>query len=127
MEAQEPKTEGGLLGGLASLFRNGLALVLNRLELAGIEFGEMRNHFVKLLLLGAIGVVSGLLALGYWSALVVYLSWDSLGWKILLILAGVFTGLCYVVFRLAQAMLDSGQLSMPATMAELRKDRDTLL
>lgn len=127
MDAQEPKPDTGLMGGLASLFRNGMALVLNRLELAGIEFGEMRDHFVKLLLLGAIGVVSGLLALGYWSALVVYLSWDSLGWKILLILAAVFTLVCVIVFRLAQALLGSGQLSMPATMAELRKDRDSLL
>jgi uncharacterized membrane protein YqjE len=126
-EQQTSKPETGLLSGLASLLRNSLALVFNRLELAGLEFGELRHNFFKLLLLCAVGVGTSLLALAYWSVLLVYLSWDSLGWKILLILACGFTLLSYVIFHRAQVMLANGKLSMPATMTELRNDRDALL
>lgn len=127
MKQPTPPSESGLLSGISSLFRNGFALAFNRLELAGLEFGEMRDNFFKLLLLGALGVGASLVALAYWSVLVVYLSWDSLGWKILLIMAGAFTLFSYAIFRRAQSMLADGKLSMPATMAELRSDRDALL
>ncbi len=127
MEQPTPPPEAGLLSGISSLLRNGFALVFNRLELAGLEFGELRDNFFKLLLLGALGVGTSLVALAYWSVLVVYLSWDSLGWKILLIMAGVFTLFSYAIFRHAQSLLADGKLTMPATMTELRNDRDALL
>ena len=126
-EPQEAQAEPGLLGGIKNVFKNGIALIFNRLELAGLEFGELRHNFFKLLLLGAIGVGTSLLALTYWSVLIVYLSWDSLGWKILLIMSTVFTLLSFAIFHRAKVMLDSGKLSMPATMTELRNDRDALL
>ncbi|MBV8125278.1 MAG: phage holin family protein, partial [Paucibacter sp.] len=56
-----------------------------------------------------------------------YLAWDSLGWKILPIMTVVFLLIAIGLVRYAQNMLRSGKLSLPATMAELKSDRDMLL
>lgn len=125
-QQHSPQAEHGLFSGITSLIKNGFALAYNRFELASLEFSEVRNNFLKLLLVGALGVVTGLFALAYWSVLVVYLSWDSLGWKILLIMAIAFTALAFGAVLYAQSMLAAGKLSMPATLAELRNDRDAL-
>jgi uncharacterized membrane protein YqjE len=126
MDATTKQAEPGLFASLSSLVKNALALAFNRFELASLEFSEVRNNFLKLLMLGALAVVTSLFALAYWSVLVVYLSWDSLGWKILLIMAVIFTVLTFAALRYAQSMLKAGKLSMPATLAELRNDRDAL-
>jgi uncharacterized membrane protein YqjE len=127
MEQPSPPSETGVLAGINSLVRNIFGLVFNRLELASLEFAEARHHFLKLLLVAALGLVAGIFALAYWSVLLVFLSWDALGWKILLILAAFFTALGWMAFRYAQNQLEQGKLSMPATMAELRNDRETLI
>ena len=126
MDPHTNQAESGLFGSLNSLIKNAFSLAFNRLELASLEFSEVRNNFLKLLLIGALAVVTSFFALGYWSVLVVYLSWESLGWKILLIMAAVFTLLSFATLRYAQGMLKAGKLSMPATLAELRNDRDAL-
>lgn len=102
-------------------------LLLNRIELAGLELSEVRANFLKLTLLFALGIVVAWFAVAYWSALVVVLTWDALGWKILAIIAALFTGLAVWIFSYVRAMLAEGKLSMPATMSELRHDRDALL
>jgi uncharacterized membrane protein YqjE len=79
------------------------------------------------LLIFAIGIVAGWFAIAYWTVVIVFLSWQTFGWKILLFLAVMFTLLTVGVFLYAQSMLKQGKLSMPATMAELRNDRDALL
>ena len=119
-------TDPGLFGSATSLVKNIFSLAYNRFELATLEFSEVRNNILKLMLVGALSIVTSLFALGYWSALVVYLSWESLGWKILLIMAILFTLVTVGALRYIQGMLKDGKLSMPATMAELRNDRDAL-
>lgn len=126
MDPHTNQEEPGLFASINSLIKNGFALAFNRFELASLEFSEVRNNFLKLLLVGALAVVTSLFALGYWSVLIVYLSWDSLGWKILLIMAAAFTVLTFASLRYVQSMLKAGKLSMPATLAELRNDRDAL-
>jgi uncharacterized membrane protein YqjE len=59
--------------------------------------------------------------------LIVFLAWDSLGWKILAIMTVVFVLLAIALVMYARAMLRQGKLSMPATMAELKADRDMLM
>jgi uncharacterized membrane protein YqjE len=121
--------DGGprLIAGLAGIARNVFGLLVSRVELAALELGEARDHLARLLLVGALGVVAILFALGSWTALVVVLAWDSLGWKILLLTASVYTVLAIGILLYARAMLSQDKLSMPATMAELRNDRDALL
>ncbi|HCN89966.1 MAG TPA: hypothetical protein DIT28_12450 [Oxalobacteraceae bacterium] len=116
-----------LLSGAARLVRNMFGLLLNRIELAALELSEVRTNFLKLALIFGLGIVVVWFAIGYWSAVVVMLSWDALGWKILAIIAAVFTGLAVWLFSYARALLDRGKLSMPVTMAELRSDGDALL
>lgn len=117
----------GLIAGLSAIVRNALGLVLSRLELAALEAGEIRNHLARMLLVGAIGLIVVWFALACWTAVVVVLAWESWGWKILLLMALLFTVIAAGLFLYVRALFASDKLSMPATMAELRKDRDALL
>ena len=117
----------GLIASIAGLARNAVGLMLSRLELASIELSEVRNHLLQLLVMFALAMVAGLFAVAYGSVLVVFLAWDSLGWKILLIMTAVFALLAIGLVMYARAMLRQGKLSMPATMAELKADRDMLM
>lgn len=117
----------GLVAGLAGIARNLFGLLVSRVELAALELGEVRDNFARLLLVGALGAILACFALGCWTALLVVLAWDALGWKILLLVAAAYTLLALGLLLYARAMLAHGKLSMTATMAELRKDRDALL
>ena len=117
----------GLIASIAGLARNAVGLMLSRLELASIELSEVRNHLLQLAVIFALAMVAGLFAIAYGSVLVVFLAWDSLGWKILLIMTAVFALLAIGLVMYARAMLRQGKLSMPATMAELKADRDMLI
>jgi uncharacterized membrane protein YqjE len=117
----------GLIASIAGLARNAVGLMLSRLELASIELSEVRNHLLQLVVIFALAMVAGLFAIAYGSVLVVFLAWDSLGWKILLIMTAVFVLLAVGLVMYARAMLRQGKLSLPATMAELKADRDMLI
>jgi uncharacterized membrane protein YqjE len=127
MEQQTSHNEHGLIGGLAGLARNMFGLMMSRIELAALELAEIRANVLKLAVLFALGVIAGWFAIGYWTALIVYLSWPTLGWKILLIIAIVATLIAVGMLFYVQSLLKQGKLSMPATMEELRNDQDALL
>ncbi|MGV3655010.1 MAG: phage holin family protein [Noviherbaspirillum sp.] len=113
--------------GLASLLRNLGGLLSARIGLAALEFSEVRANFIKLVVIGALGLLLAWFALAYWSVLLVVLAWPAIGWKILLLIALAFTLAAGGAYLYLRAMLEDGKLSMPATMAELRNDRDALL
>lgn len=117
----------GLIDGIVTVARDFASLLFNRLELAALELSEVRGALLKLLLIGALAIVAIWFAVAYWTVLIVYLAWESLGWKILLIIAIVFSALAWALLRHVRTMVEQGRLSMPATMAELRNDRDALL
>ena len=117
----------GLIGSLAGLGRNVFGLLLSRVELASIELSEVRNHLLKLIVVAALALVAGLFAVAFGSMTVVVLAWDTLGWKILLIMMLVFVVLAAALALYARNMLRQDKLSLPATMAELKADRDMLL
>jgi uncharacterized membrane protein YqjE len=126
-QSASPDASPGLLAGVAGIAKNAFGLLVSRIELAALELGEIRSNLLKLLLAFALGIVALWLALTCWTALIVVLAWDMLGWKILLLIAAIFTLFALIIFFRVRAMLASDRLSMPATMAELRKDRDALL
>jgi uncharacterized membrane protein YqjE len=126
-QADAPAQSPGLVAGLAGIAKNMFGLLVSRIELAALELGEMRANLAKLLLVSALGIVAVWFAFAYWTALIVVLAWDAWGWKILLLIAVVFTLLAAGVFWYARSLLRQDKLSMPATMAELRNDRDALL
>jgi uncharacterized membrane protein YqjE len=117
----------GLIAGLTGIAKNMFGLVVSRIELAALEVGEIRGNLLKLVLISALGIVAVWFAVAYWTALVVVLTWETWGWKILLLIAAVFTLAAIGIFLYAKSLLSHDKLSMPATLAELRKDRDALL
>lgn len=117
----------GPVAGLGGIAKSLFGLLVSRIELAACELGEARDHFARLLLVGALGVLALWLGVACWTALLVVLAWDALGWKILLLVAVFYTLLALAILRRARAMLEQDKLSLPATMAELRSDRDALM
>jgi uncharacterized membrane protein YqjE len=117
----------GLIGGLTGLAKNVFGLVVSRVELAALELSEVRNHVLELLAIFALAVVCTLFAIGYGTAMIVALSWETMGWRILLVMFLVFLVVTVGLVLKARAMLKEGKLAFPETMNELKNDRDMLL
>ncbi len=117
----------GLIASMSGLAKNAVGLILSRLELAALELSEVRNHVLELLLVFSLAVIAILFALAYASVMVVLLSWEALGWKILLIMTLGFFALAIGLVLYGLALLKQNKLSLPATMGELKADRDMLL
>jgi len=117
----------GLTAGLLGIARNLLGLIINRIELASLELSEIGGNLIKFLTLFTLAAIALWFAVAFWTALVVYLAWDSWGWKVLIAFGVFFTVVTAAIIGYAYTILRQGKLSLPATMAELRKDRDALL
>ncbi len=126
-ETDTPDPEHGIVAGLAGIAKNLFGLLVSRIELAALELGEIRDNLARILLIGALGVVVLWFAVACWTALIVVLAWDSMGWTILLLIAAVFTLAAIGILFHLRSLLGADKLSMPATMTELRNDRDALL
>ena len=122
-----PLARPGFVAGMTALFKNLIGLLLCRLELAALELAEVRAALLKLAILFGLGMLTAAFALACWTALVIVLAWDSMGWKIIAIVAAVFTVATFLLAWVGRNMIAQGKLSLPATMAELRNDRDALL
>ncbi|KFI06420.1 phage holin family protein [Massilia sp. BSC265] len=117
----------GLMGGISSLMKSLFGLVVSRLELAALELSEVRNHLIELVALFGAAILAIWFAIAYGTATIVALAWDEMGWKILLILFVVFLVITGVLVAKGLALLKQDKLSFPATMKELKNDRDMLL
>jgi uncharacterized membrane protein YqjE len=127
MDINEARVQSpGLLGGITSLAKNAFGLVVSRVELAALELTEVRNHVIELIAIFAAAVLFTWFALAYGTATIVALAWDTMGWKILLVLFAVFAVLTLVLVMKGLSMLKQGKLAFPETMKELRNDRDML-
>ena len=115
------------MGGLTGLAKNLFGLLVSRVELAAIELSEVRNHLIELVALFAGAVLAVWFAIAYGTATIVALAWDSMGWKILLIMFVLFLAItAFLVFK-GMALLKQGKLAFPETMKELKNDREMLL
>jgi uncharacterized membrane protein YqjE len=125
----EPGGEGrlGLVAGIAAMATNFLGLFLSRIELAALELAEARSALLRIVVIGALGLLAMWFAIACGVMLIVALAWPFIGWSILLILTILFLVGAIVAFQHLQRAIASGALGMPATMSELRKDRDALL
>jgi len=117
----------GLIASLGAVTKNAFGLILSRVELAAVELADVRNHVLRLLVVFALAALACWFAIAYGTATIVYLAWDALGWKILLIMAAGFGVVTLALGWYAVAMIRQGKLALPATMAELKSDRDMLL
>ncbi|MTW03286.1 phage holin family protein [Pseudoduganella ginsengisoli] len=126
MEQPAP-SHPGLIASLAAVARNTGRLMLSRLELAALELSEARNHLVELAVVFALALLAGWFAIAFTTATIIFLCWEAMGWKILLVLAVAFLLITIGFIMSARSMLRQGKLSLPATMAELKADREMLL
>jgi uncharacterized membrane protein YqjE len=117
----------GLMGGISSLMKSVFGLVVSRVELAALELSEVRNHVFELVALFGAAVLAIWFAIAYGTATIVALAWDEMGWKILLIMFVVFLVITGILVAKGLALLKQDKLSFPATMKELKNDRDMLL
>lgn len=117
----------GLMGGISSLMKSLFGLVVSRVELAALELSEVRNHLIELVALFGAAILAIWFAIAYGTATIVALAWDEMGWKILLILFVVFLVITGILVAKGLALLRQDKLSFPATMKELKNDRDMLL
>lgn len=127
MTQEEGNRPPGLIASLGIITRNALSLLLNRLELAALELAELRNHLLQLVVVFALTVLLVGFALIYASVTIVYLAWAAIGWVILPIITGVFLLIAIGLILYGRGLIRSGKLALPATMAELKSDRDMLL
>jgi uncharacterized membrane protein YqjE len=128
MEKFETIVHGpGLVGGLTGLAKNLFGLVVSRLELAAVELSEVRNHVLELVAIFAGAVLAIWFAVAYGTATIVALAWESMGWKILLLMFVVFAVVTAILVIKGLSMLKQGKLAFPSTMQELKNDRDMLL
>lgn len=126
-QADEVNRPPGLIASLGNIARNSMGLLLTRLELAALELSQVRNHLLQLVVAFAVALVAGCFALACITVMIAYLAWNVLGWGILPILAGGFLLIAIGLILYARGLIRTGKLSMPATMAELKSDRDMLL
>ena len=117
----------GLMGGISSLGKSVFGLLVSRVELAALELSEVRNHVIELVAVFAVAVLSIWFAVAYGTAMVVALAWDAMGWKIQLIMFVIFLLVTAVLVGKGLALLKQNKLGLPATMKELKNDRDMLL
>jgi uncharacterized membrane protein YqjE len=128
MEKVETIVHGpGLMGGLTGLAKNLFGLVVSRVELAAVELSEVRNHVIELVAIFAGAALAVWFALAYGTATIVALAWESMGWKILLIMFAVFAVITAILVWKGMSMLKQGKLAFPETMNELKNDREMLL
>lgn len=124
-EAERPNP--GLVAGLLGIAKNLLGLIINRIELASVEMSQIGDNALRFLLLFLTAAIALWFSVAFLSALVVVLAWEAWGWKILAALGVFFAVTAVAVAWYARSLLRQGIFSLPATMAELRKDRDALL
>ena len=125
--APAPAAHPGLTAGLLGLAKNLLGLIISRIELASLEMSEIGANLVRFAVIFVLAAVGLWFAIAFWSVLIVMLAWDTWGWKILALLGFVFSVATVGLVYYARSVLMQGKLSLPQTMAELRKDRDALL
>lgn len=121
------QTPAGLIAGLGAVTRNGIGLLLSRLELAALEIAEAREQLLKLALAFALAILAAWFAIAYGSVLLIYFAWPYWGWKSLLILTLIFCALAVALLYYIHRLLQRGGLGLPVTMSELKVDREMFL
>ena len=117
----------GLGATTRELIRHIIGLISARLSLAALELSEARDAALLVMALALGAFIAGSFALIAFSALIVVLTWDALGWRIVLLLALAYAAIAAVLIHQIRQIIRAGRLGLPATLAELKQDSETLL
>lgn len=104
-----------LITSLIRFAKNEVELLLSRQQRATLELAQMRNRLLKLALIFALVIGTASLAIVYSTVLIVYLNWDHLGWKILVILALAFAAIAAGLLFYAYALCRQGVHPQPSS------------
>jgi uncharacterized membrane protein YqjE len=118
--------QGGLFSSARNLLGTSVTLLHNRLELLGVELAEEKLRLVSLLAYGGAAFLCIAAGLIFLAIFLTVLMWENNR----LLALGVFSALCLgagvASLMLAMSLARSGSKLFSASLAELRKDRETL-
>jgi uncharacterized membrane protein YqjE len=115
--------DSGLSSEATTLVGSVFKLARVRISLAAMEFSDARDSFFRLLLLSMVSLIVLIFSLLSFSAMIVALVWDTLGWYIFFIFSVFYLLLAISILWKAHGIIVSGRIGLPLTLAELRKDR----
>jgi uncharacterized membrane protein YqjE len=117
----------GLGATTRELIQHIIGLISARLSLAALELSEARDAALLIIALALGAFIAGSFTLIALSALIVVLTWDALGWRIVLLLTLAYAGIAGILIYQIRRIIRAGRLGLPATLAELKQDSETLL
>lgn len=116
----------GLFASTKGLLGSGITLLQNRLELLGVELAEERVRLLSLLAYGAAAFVCIAAGLIFLAIFLTVLLWESNRLLALGIFSALFLGAGIASLTLAMSLARSGSKLFSASLAELRKDSESL-
>ena len=125
--AQQTSADQGLGATTRDLIQNIIGLIAARLSLAALELSEARDAALLVIALALSAFMAASFAVIALSALLVVLTWDALGWRIVLILTLAYAGIAVALVKQIRRIIYEGRLGLPATVAELKKDSEVLM
>lgn len=125
--SQQGAADQGLGATTRDLIQNIVGLIAARLSLAALELSEARDALLLVIALALGAFMAASFAVIAFSALIVVLTWDALGWRIVLILALAYTAIAAALVRQIRRIVDQGRLGLPATVTELKHDSEVLM
>jgi uncharacterized membrane protein YqjE len=125
--SQQASADQGLGATTRDLIQNIIGLIAARLSLAALELSEARDAALLVIALALGAFMAASFAVIALSALLVVLTWDAMGWRIVLILTLAYAGIAAVLVRQIRRIIDEGRLGLPATVAELKHDIEALM
>ena len=123
MNSSARPPDGGLISNVMTVIESVLGLIGVRFSMAIMEFADARDALLRVLLLGAFALLVAAFALLSISGMIVVLAWDTLGWRVFLILFIGYLLITIVLLWRAHSIIASGKIGLPVTLAELKKDR----
>ena len=116
----------GLFASAKGLLGTGVTLLHNRLELLGVELAEERVRLVSLLAYGGAAFLCLAAGLIFLAIFVTVLLWDNNRLLALGVFSALFIGAGIASLMLTMNLAKAGSKLFSASLAELRKDSDTL-
>jgi uncharacterized membrane protein YqjE len=121
---EPPRT--GVLESLRRLCDTGLAIVLNRAELFGVELQEQKARLIRVLVLAAGAIFLANLAVVVLTLAIVVLAGEKARGPVLIVLTLLYCLGALAAFIALRKELRSAPPPFQRTISELRKDREWL-
>lgn len=116
----------GLFASARGLLGTTAALLHNRLELFGVELAEEKARLLAMLAYGAAAFLCISAGLVFLSVFLTVLLWDSNRLLALGVFSALFLGAGIATLLIALNLARGGSKLFSASLAELRRDRDSL-